>query len=318
MRQDIDASSTIVAENRLATVEVTREFVLTKCAYFTDIQVWPLYTKIHPERWLLNFSNEELRFAVHLLNAFLYFSQVLVDQLFASAFQRLSIDMHRGGDTPQDIRGAWRQFCDTVLITRVTGEEPNDTDSGFHFLRMARQVLGIPEARILGPRETLSELLTHGSRPVVFVDDFAGSGNQFIATWRREILVDRSTVMSFNRLASSIMRDVSFYYCPVVATELAEANIKSSCPSVRLSPAHFLSLRYSALSKDSLIWPPQLRDMGIAFLEEASARAGIPSGKWKGFEGLGLALAFEHGVPDATLPLFHWDKGGWRPLIERR
>lgn len=226
------------------------------------------------------------------------------------------MSMSEEHDTPHAIRSAWRQFCDTVLITRVTGEEPRDTDSGYHFLRMARQVLGIPEKRILSPQETLSELLTRGPRPVVFVDDFAGTGNQFIATWRRELFVDRSLVMSFERISRIVATE--FFYCPIVATELAANKIKSNCPSVALSPAHFLPSQYSALSADSLIWPPQLRHRALDFLEKASARAGIHAERWKGFEGLGLTLAFEHGVPDATLPLFYWEENGWKPLIERR
>ncbi len=38
-----------------------------------------------------------------------------------------------------------------------------------------------------------------------------------------------------------------------------------------------------------------------------------------GYHERGLLLAFEHSVPDATLPIF-WSSGknGWTPLVERR
>jgi hypothetical protein len=38
---------------------------------------------------------------------------------------------------------------------------------------------------------------------------------------------------------------------------------------------------------------------------------------WQGFHKLGLALAFQHCVPDATLPLFYWEHNEWHPLIRR-
>src|SRR5947208_14205280 len=42
---------------------------------------------------------------------------------------------------------SWRAFVDSVIVTRVTGEIPSDTDSGYTFARKARQLLGIPEER---------------------------------------------------------------------------------------------------------------------------------------------------------------------------
>src|SRR5687767_8529033 len=108
--------------------------------------------------------------------------------------------------------------------------------------------------------------------------------------------------MSFRRL-SSILTEATFYYCPIICTELGRENISEHCPAVTISPAHFLPPQYSALSEESLIWPPQLRSLARGFLEKASARAGVPLEKWRGFNDLALVMAFEHGVPDATLPI---------------
>ena len=66
-----------------------------------------------------------------------------------------------------------------------------------------------------------------------------------------------------------------------------------------------------------------MRAEGQAWIADASRRGGVPDtngaqpGDWRGFAKLGLALAFEHGVPDATLPLFYWDGPGWEPLMRR-
>lgn len=37
----------------------------------------------------------------------------------------------------------------------------------------------------------------------------------------------------------------------------------------------------------------------------------------KGYREQGLALAFEHGIPDACPPIFYWETGDWKPLMNR-
>lgn len=37
----------------------------------------------------------------------------------------------------------------------------------------------------------------------------------------------------------------------------------------------------------------------------------------KGFGGQGLAVAFEHGIPDAVPAFFYWESDNWVPLIKK-
>lgn len=93
----------------------------------------------------------------------------------------------------------------------------------------------------------------------------------------------------------------------------------NTCTRVKVSAAHLLPPTYSAIAPDSILWPASLRNDGIRFIERASARAGIPDEDWRGYAGLGLALAFDHyTTPDATLPLFYWEQNGWTPLVHRK
>ncbi|MGH9418975.1 MAG: phosphoribosyltransferase-like protein [Thermoanaerobaculia bacterium] len=301
----------------LATQPIVNEpFVLTKCDYFVDVQLWPLTQQCNPRGWLTNFEDAEQIYAVHLLNSFMFFRQVLIDPLYSAAFQGISRQLC-GAQAFLTAQANWRSFVDLVLITRVTGETPSDTDSGYLFARLARQLLDVPEDRILSPSECLESLML-SPRPVVFVDDIAGSGDQFIATWNRAIALPSNTVMSFSKLAS-IRHRADFYYCPLFCTQKAAARITNACPNLILAPAHVLPARYSAVAADSVLWPISLRDEGIAFVERASKRAGIPISDWRGYDDLGLTIAFEHfAVPDATLPLFWWEENGWIPLVPRR
>ena len=73
---------------------------------------------------------------------------------------------------------------------------------------------------------------------------------------------------------------------------------------------------FSALSSNSRFWTPDLLQHAPDFLEKVSARAGVGNG-WRGFHDLGLGIAFEHGIPDATLPIYYHESTNWQPLMRR-
>ena len=209
----------------------------------------------------------------------------------------------------------WGAFVDSLMVTRVSGETPSDTDSGFIFQRMARQVLLISQSQVMSPIQVAEHLQNKRSGRVVFVDDFVGSGNQFCESWNNPINSE-SEKTSFNMLANSLS-NAEFFYCPLVCTEHGLDLIKASCRGVEVVPGHVLSPRYSAIAPNSIFWPPELVSEGPEFVQAASKRAGIPDNEWRGFHHLGLALAFQHCIPDASLPIFYWNKNGWQPLLER-
>jgi hypothetical protein len=298
--------------------EMNRELVLSKCSFFVDVHLWPLRKNLNPELWLSNFHDDEAEYAVHLLNNFLYFSDQLINQLFITAFQLLSNRLRRRKDSFLIAQASWGSFVDNLIITPVTGEIPNISDSGFSFARKARQQLGIREEQLLSQEDCLRALVDGGPRPVIFVDDFVGSGNQFIETWKRRIRVRESLSIDFREISST--HGTQFFYCPLFCTQYGFEIIQSQCPSVIINPAHILTEKYSALNKD--YWPERLRDKSRDFLYVSSQRAGIPDNNgdvddWRGFHKLGLSVAFGDSVPDATLPLFYWQLNGWNPLIKR-
>jgi hypothetical protein len=184
------------------------------------------------------------------------------------------------------------------------------------FARKSRQVLGLDEEQMVEPAEALRLMRSDSGLSVVFVDDFAGSGDQFLQTWRRQRVVDgRST--AFRNLRARANR---FFYCPAVATWYAIDRIERACPNVTVCPGQVIPSNYNLLSTDSVLWPPDLLPTASDFVERASNANGIVAEcdvPWSGYDDLGLGLAFAHSVPDATLPLFYWERNGWTPLIKR-
>lgn len=300
-------------------LDVTRETVLGRCSYYSKVRLWPTpLGGVDPRGWLENFTSGEERHALYLLNAFLFFSNEVIDRIFLAACHSLSHRSVLRPDPGESLREAWNSFLRGVLVTPVTGERPAPTDSGSLFTRRARHRLGIEKDRIKEQSEAIAHVYTEGGN-VLFVDDFVGTGNQFIETFERQYYVDGKVISFASMEANGVGR---YYYCPIVATADGAARIRKSYPNVVLSPGHVLSPRYSVLHPDSLVWPDDLRDTAQDFVHGASMRAGIPddpseADHWEGFGQQGLALAFEHGAPDATIPLFWWAENNWTPLRQR-
>lgn len=301
----------------IAPVRITKDFALAKCNYFVDVQLWPILSQLDPKGWLSNFTSREMDHAVHLLYSFVFYSEKLIDELFVAAFQGLSRERSMQGRVSQNVKTEWRNFINRAIITYVTGEVPNVTDSGYTFARKSRQLLGIPEEHIMSPDEAV-KILYNNKRPppVVFVDDFVGSGDQFVTTWERTVKLSKSVRTSFKKIAGAV-RGSRFFYCPLLCTEFGYERLMLQCSPTRIAPAHVVSSRFSAFHPKSIIWPTDLRPTAKRFVENASKRAGITGISWKGYNDFGLAMAFHHSVPDATLPIIYWEQNGWKPLIRR-
>lgn len=214
----------MISDLPIRPAHVHEPFVLAKCDYFVDVQLWPRRTNLDPKAWLNNFRDDEREYAVHLLNAFLYFSTDFVNELFRAAFQRLSCDVASRDEPFVQAQARWQQFRRNVLVTFVMGETPSETDSGLSFARKARQELGVPEENIMAPERALQVLIDNGPRPVVFVDDFVGSGDQCVATWRREYELADGNLASFQQF--STVRGTNFFYCPVLCADMGRQVIE--------------------------------------------------------------------------------------------
>jgi hypothetical protein len=285
-----------------------------RCATFVHVQAWPLLGNLDWKGWLTNFSDQkDLFFARCLLESFLYYNVSHSEALLLHAFHALSREVCVSSSNDTLRRDLWREFLSRVIITYVEGETPSPTDSGLAFARRGRILLGIPQARILSPELALATLVAEPSIPIVFLDDFLGSGKQFEHTWHRTY---GAVARSFATVASQ--GNSSIWYIPLFATAYGIRRVTPITIGASIRPAHVLSERFPAFSDESDIWPEGQHDEGRAFVERASVRAGYsPPGCW-GFHSLGLCIAVTDTIPDASLPLFYSERNGWHPLMARR
>lgn len=290
-----------------------------------NIGIWPPKIKLDPIGWLGNFPDNEKPLARQLLKNFLYFSQIMIEEMFKSNFQSLSKKILSDKSNYEKCLEEWNSFLNNSYIIRVTGEDPSDADSGYIFSRLARDLLGYDEEQLLTPQEAIQVLNEQANRQnnFIFVDDFVGTGNQFVKFWKRK-WKDSLSFASFENKTLS-----NFFYIPIITTEIGKDYIHQNCPTIQMVVCHTLQSINSAINASSYIWRDFNSD-GIEKIHEVSERIGIPMTdgevsdngdgtkivSWNGFWGLGLALAFNHGCPDATLPIFYFSSENWKPLIK--
>lgn len=268
-----------------------------------------------------NFDDAEKPFAARLLEGFTFFSNELVTAMFRAAFKNLSQVVLKNHSNYLAATNEWTAFVDSVIIVRVAGLVTSEADSGYIFTRLSRDLLGIPEKRLMSPQAALESLRKHPNQNVVFVDDFVGTGEQFVDMWERvHVLPDAWASFKSLALTTGAGR-IGFYYVPLICAARGSGYIAEKCPQVKLLPAHLLTPSYSALADESVIWREDMAVTGPKFIEKVSARAGLQDldgneGCWRGYRKLGLAMAFEHGAPDATLPIFTVVNENWKPLIK--
>lgn len=286
--------------------------VLAKCNALKRAGFWPGEPKLRPRAWLENFEESDRVVAARLLDRFTLLSEKLTDHLLVAAYDAVSDGLLKGPTAPS--RDRLTSAVRDAVFTPVMGERPNPTDSGHLLCRKVRQLLGIPESNILTWEQALDA--ASKGQPIVFVDDFVGSGDQFITYWQREDLDRRS----FKSLSSS----PSFVatYLTLVATRTGQDRIHSTIPSLALCAGHLLDSDSTVFSTSGDATPDvsSLLDKYAPRLTPSETYiAGNADYLKYGYKRVGLLFGFEHSIPDATLPIF-WSRGAnsWEPLVERK
>ncbi len=296
--------------------DVLVEEVLTKCDVLKSAGFWPSEPKIRPRAWLQNFDDVDLGIAAFLLDKFTFYNHNLSDMLLVSSYNSIGDGLSKGPKAPNS--GELIQSLNNAILAPISGEIPNPTDSGYLMCRNARQVLDIPEESIVDHKCAIEHASHKGT--VVFIDDFVGSGDQFMKTWTRKY--GKQNPRSF----LDIQRDIGFtaIYIALVSTDVGLDTIHRNAPKVAVCVTHILNQKsalHGVIDGSGL----QKNDI-LKFLVKYSTRlkpkepyiANNNDYLSLGYHQLGLLFGFEHSIPDATLPIF-WSPGinNWEPLVER-
>lgn len=286
--------------------------------YFRDVQACPLPEKFNNKGWLNNFTDKyERELASLLLDFFNYYPENMVNQMLRTSVGRAGYEL-------SNYFPDWKHedFKTRCYYSFIPGEDPNTSDSGYLFTRKLKNALNIPEERFIDYRD-LHPLLETAKvpLPIIFVDDFVGSGSQCDKAWR----INKGGSYNFTLEEISLRFNHKFIYAPLILNYKGYNRLNSHCKGLFLSPAHIINEEYNLFNPDCICWKGDSNyfNDGVSLILKKSNELGIPSTNGrnvndeKGFGKQGLAIAFEHGAPDAIPAIFYWETENWTPLINK-
>jgi len=289
----------------------------SRAKFFQTVQAWPLDEDLNYEGWLNNFrEGEERDIACIILDFFNYYSSKMVIQMLKTSVSNTGyIFTKHFSDWKHD------DFFDRCIYSFIPGETLNPTDSGHIFTRLLRDEMSVPEGRIVS-YSNIPRVLDFLAKPtpIIFVDDFVGSGAQVFKAWQVNVFHNNKTLSQICKEGKHCA-----VYAPLIVNDMGAKVITDGCQGFYLSPTHILGKEYDLFDEQCICWKNDLDlyKKGTKLILEKSKELGIPStdgqheNDEKGFGRQGLAFSFNHGTPDATLPIFYWNSGDWVPLVRK-
>lgn len=296
------------------------ESIKEKFKTFREMRLLPMSRDLDVLNWLDNFQNEdEKEIVIHILQHFIYFSDGLIDQMLRTVVGRCGYYFSKNND--EWTHDSFKKNC---WFSFLQGENPEDaTDSGYIFTRKLRDQLNIPDKRIIKFDALFKKLEDCNSIPqnVILVDDFVGSGAQADDAWNKHRFGNLK--MTLSELQSKDYHHI--VYAPLIVNDMGLYRIKSCCSNLHLEYIHHLGPEYNMFNKNSIYWngDETLFDRFTKMMLRIAKEQKIPVTKGQhvndihGFGSQGLALAFNHGIPDACSAFFYWETSTWKPLKRR-
>ena len=252
---------------------------------------------------------------LYLLSNFLYFGPREIQELLRSLYRDLfkyrlveSIRLSHNDTTDTSI--IHPLYLKALRATRFLGFG-GPSASATHLLYDFRHQNGLPDRLFISPGDIFSDqppngLLDPSVRCYVFIDDFAGSGNQALRRGTEIVTRIRSEAP-----------DVCAYYFLLFATTRALQTIETSGLFDQVDTVFELGDDFRVFSTNSLLYSAPasgISQSDTMIVADHYGRRLLPSHPL-GYENGQLIVGFEHNVPNNTLPIF-WHSGATdRPWV---
>jgi hypothetical protein len=279
--------------------EIYLDQVVNRCRGYIRLGLWTIEPAAL-DGWLSNFvSPEEKHMAACLLDEVVFRSESQVRAMILQLLQRTlsdaMADCNQFGIDWQELLSD-DQKDPAVRIVPVIRDSDSPTKSGPLVARLYRRLGGVSDKWMIWSW-LISKSIRSGVKSLLLIDDFLGSGEQFIKFARR---------FRLHRLDS-----IKIIYAPLIAHPDGMSAVAKDYPKICLVPGEILSKKSIVLAQtdetfDGHNGMQSARQLYCAYW----TRRGIRLSKkiLYGWDELNLALAFHHGTPNATLPLF-WLSG---------
>jgi len=245
--------------------------------------------EVTPERikkWVDQFSSLDRDIAARILDCLNYVTDQSIEESFRQVLKKFT-----GWNTSKKKRkGKWR----FVAFSQSAGESG---DNMLHRWRVATGMTGSQYKKLYIHRSDLLREQLGATDTVVFLDDFAGTGNQVCQGWREtmsELLPSNPTI------------------CLVLAavTSAARHRIQNETPLRVLSPI-LLKDDNNIFSNRCQHFNRAEKDVLLSYCRKANKKIA------KGYGDCGLLIVLAHKTPNNSIPILHSDNERWFALFPR-
>ncbi len=237
------------------------------------------------ERWLDQYDPDAQDVAARVLDAV---ELIGVEQI-ATAYRGILASLDGWGPSNATRRGKWR-------FVAFSGSPGESGDSMLHRFRIANGLGGQRYKSLFCYKSELTDANLGPNDTVVFVDDFAGSGQQACGHWPE--------------LAMLLPRGPRAILALVGATSSARQRITNETSLIVTS--HFeLTASDNVFHQDCACFSQAEKERLLEYCARADRK--FPRGRGD----CGLLLVFAHNCPNNAIPLLHVNKRYWRGLFPR-
>lgn len=288
------------------------ESIFDRCRDLITYNVWDGIPPHRLDSWIENFGTERERYlAAKILDALIYRSKDQTIALSKQLFQRVVPDLQRRRQIAPVLGDAYTRLKGNadpgVRIVPVT-LPGRPVQSGYSVGRYLRRDLLFSDEWLVDCSDVPS--LVASGYVVIFFDDFLGTGTQFVdfvcETGLRPALGTRRCVYAPLVAHKAGIEKLNITY----AGELSVAAVETLDESHSLFHEEAGSFpdgeNSTGAARDFYYW--LLKDRGIDVSGESR----------RGFGCFELTYAFEHAIPDNSLPVLWWTESpNWQPLFIR-
>ncbi len=288
--------------------EIYVERVISRCRRYIAVNHWTVQPTAL-EAWVSNFATrEERHLAACLLDSVIFRNEEQVKAMIQQMLQRTLSDALAAqgefGEDWQTLLGDQLNDPGIRLIPVIRDTDP-PTKSGPLVARLFHRLGGVDENWMTWPW-LIQRCINSKAKAIVLIDDFLGSGVQFNAFAKK--------------LKLSEITETRIVYAPLMAHPDGIAYITKSHPKILIVPgevlpsdaSHFRNLHrridgHNETAEAKKVYESYWQRIGVH----------LPERRAYGWRRLGLAIAFQHATPNATLPLFWMNKSPHKPIFQR-
>ena len=283
-----------------------------QCEKLIQFGIWHGVDSNNLGAWLKNFSSlEEKYFACCLLDWLVYRND---EHVVSMLYDLLTKHLHN--QWRQDGNPLYSEEMNPLVMAREKWKDPGfryvtavtkkdkDTKSGYHIARYLNQKLEVSTNWNIKNSE-MDEAYQKGVRTFLFVDDIIGTGEQMRGVIRESGLSD--------------YKDVYVYVMVCAAHQMGIKEIKEEFPYVKVLYAEYVP------SDDCVFDQLPFSDIGIESADEFKKwyvdfmeSRGVQESSCLGRGDLGLAYAFESGIPNDSLPILYYHNEKLNRLLVKR